>query len=158
MTGQGDASLVVRDILGREQVITQPYYVSPRLLKQGLQDYSYELGFVRRNYGTDSNNYGQSCSSWHAPLGFNEQFTGEFHGEMLRHQQTVGLGGVLLSPVLGVFSGSLAMSNSGKGVGGLLKFGIQRKAVPLILVQHPARQQRFAKLGKLRRTCAPTDK
>ena len=26
MTGQGDARLVVRDILGREQVITQPFY------------------------------------------------------------------------------------------------------------------------------------
>ena len=28
-TGQGDARLVVRDILGREQVITQPFYATP---------------------------------------------------------------------------------------------------------------------------------
>lgn len=59
-TGQGDARLVVRDILGREQVITQPFYATPRLLQQGLQDYSYELGFVRRNFGSDSNNYGRA--------------------------------------------------------------------------------------------------
>ncbi len=43
-TGQGDARLVIRDILGREQVITQPFYATSRLLKQGLHDYSYELG------------------------------------------------------------------------------------------------------------------
>ena len=28
-TGQGDARLVVRDILGREQIITQPFYATP---------------------------------------------------------------------------------------------------------------------------------
>ena len=67
-TGQGDARLVVRDILGREQVITQPFYATPRLLKPGLQEYSYELGFVRRNFGTDSNNYGRRPGGRHAPL------------------------------------------------------------------------------------------
>jgi outer membrane usher protein len=59
INGQGDAQLVVRDILGREQVITKPFFTSSRLLKQGLQSYSYELGFVRRNFGIDSNNYGR---------------------------------------------------------------------------------------------------
>jgi len=50
INGQGDAQLVVRDILGREQVISKPFFTSSRLLKQGLQSYSYELGFVRREF------------------------------------------------------------------------------------------------------------
>ena len=57
--GRGDARLVVRDILGREQIITQPFNTNSQLLKQGLHDYSYEVGFVRRNFGIDSNNYGR---------------------------------------------------------------------------------------------------
>ena len=100
-TGQGDARLVVRDILGREQVITQPFYATPRLLRQGLHDYSYELGFVRRNFGTDSNNYGRALAVGSHRLGITEQFTGEIHGELLGHQQTLGLGGVLLWPARG---------------------------------------------------------
>ena len=108
-TGQGDARLVVRDILGREQVITQPFYTTPRLLKPGLQEYSYELGFVRRNFGTDSNNYGRPLAVGTHRLGITKHFTGELHGELLGHQQTVGLGGVLMWPVAGVLSGSLAM-------------------------------------------------
>ena len=156
MTGQGDARLVVRDILGRERVITQPYFVSPRLLKQGLQDYSYELGFVRRNYGFDSNNYGRPVVVGTHRLGFNDQFTGEFHVEMLRNQQAVGLGGVLLSPVSGVFSGSLAMRHSGKGVGGLLNFGIQGQSRSFNFgADTQLASERFAKLGQHLKELAP---
>ena len=90
LSGQGDARLVVRDILGREQVITQPFFTSSRLLKQGLQDYSYELGFVRRNFGIDSNNYGRFMAVGTHRLGFTEKFTGEIHGELLGNQQAVG--------------------------------------------------------------------
>jgi outer membrane usher protein len=156
ITGQGDARLVVRDILGREQVTTQPYYVSPRLLKQGLQDYSYELGFVRRNYGFDSNNYGRPVVVGTHRLGFNDQFTGEFHVELLRNQQTVGLGGVLLSPGYGIFSGSLAMSNSGKGVGGLLNLGIQPQSRSFNFgADTQLASERFAKLGQHLKELAP---
>ena len=157
MGGRGDARLVVRDILGREQVIIQPYYVAPSLLKQGLQDYSYELGFLRRKYGTKSNNYGQPLAVVTHRQGINKQLTGEFHGELLGHQQTIGLGGVLLSPDVGVFSGSLAMSHSGKGVGGLLKFGIHHKNRLFSFgANTQLASQRFAKLGMLPKELAPS--
>ena len=148
MGSRGDVSLVLRDILGREQVITQPYYVAPRLLKQGLQNYSYELGFVRRKYGIKSNNYGQPLAVATHRQGITKQFTGEVHGELLGHQQTIGLGGVLLAPVAGVFSGSLAMSHSRKGLGGLLKFGIHHQSGFFSIgANTQLASQRFAKLG-----------
>ena len=148
MGSRGDARLVLRDILGREQVITQPYYVAPRLLKQGLQNYSYELGFVRRKYGIKSNNYGQPLAVATHRQGITKQFTGEVHGELLGHQQTIGLGGVLLAPAAGVFSGSLAMSHSRKGVGGLLKFGIHHQNSFFSFgANTQLASQRFAKLG-----------
>ncbi len=155
-TGQGDARLVVRDILGREQVITQPFYATPRLLQQGLQDYSYELGFVRRNFGTDSNNYGRALAVGTHRLGITEQFTGEIHGELLGHQQTVGLGGVLLWPVAGVLSGSLAVSHGEKGVGGLLELGFQRQGRYFSFgANTQLASQRFAKLGLQPEQLAP---
>ena len=156
LNGQGDARLVVRDILGREQVITQPFFTSSRLLKQGLQDYSYELGFVRRNFGIDSNNYGRLMAVGTHRLGLTEKFTGEVHGELLGNQQSVGLGGVLLSPFAGVLSGSLAMSHNKKGVGGLLGFGFQRQSGKFRVGSNTQlASQNFAKLGLQAEKLAP---
>jgi outer membrane usher protein len=113
--------LVIRDIIGREQVITQPFYATSRLLKQGLHDYSYELGFARNNYGTDSNNYGRLLAVGTHRLGLTEQLTGEAHGEFLSNQQTVGIGGVMMLPAAGVLSGSFAASHSDKGIGKFMR-------------------------------------
>ncbi|MDB9734787.1 fimbria/pilus outer membrane usher protein [Porticoccaceae bacterium] len=155
-TGQGDARLVVRDILGREQVITQPFYATPRLLKPGLQEYSYELGFVRRNFGTDSNNYGRPLAVGTHRLGITKHFTGELHGELLGHQQTVGLGGVLMWPAAGVLSGSFAASHSDRGVGGLLELGFQRQGRYFSFgANTQLASQRFAKLGLEPEALAP---
>ena len=155
-TGQGDARLVVRDILGREQVITQPFYATPRLLKPGLQEYSYELGFVRRNFGTDSNNYGRPLAVGTHRLGITKHFTGELHGELLGHQQTLGLGGVLMLPAAGVLSGSFAASHSDRGVGGLLELGFQRQGRYVSFgANTQLASQRFAKLGLEPEALAP---
>jgi outer membrane usher protein len=155
-TGQGDARLVVRDILGREQVITQPFYATPRLLKPGLQEYSYELGFVRRNFGADSNNYGRPLAVGTHRLGITKQFTGELHGELLGHQQTLGLGGVLMLPAAGVLSGSFAASHSDRGVGGLLELGFQRQGRYVSFgANTQLASQRFAKLGLEPEALAP---
>src|SRR6202044_4243545 len=53
--GQGDALVVVRNILGQEQTISVPYYVSPLLLREGVSSFSYEIGAARDNYGLTSN-------------------------------------------------------------------------------------------------------
>ena len=58
VTGAGEVQLRVTDLLGREQLITQSYYVSSRLLKPGLHDFGYELGALRRDYGRESFDYG----------------------------------------------------------------------------------------------------
>ncbi len=50
-TGAGEIGLVVRDLLGRETVVTQSYYASPRLLAPGLSDFSFESGLLRTGYG-----------------------------------------------------------------------------------------------------------
>jgi outer membrane usher protein len=55
LTGNGEARLVVRDLLGRETVIVQSFFSSSQLLAQGLDDWSVEGGRVRRDHGGDSN-------------------------------------------------------------------------------------------------------
>ena len=49
VSGSGDVSVVVRDALGREQVMTQSFYTSATLLAAGLSQYSVNLGKIRRD-------------------------------------------------------------------------------------------------------------
>jgi len=129
VTGAGDASIVVRDLLGREQLVTLPYYVSPRLLQVGLNDYSYEAGFIRNNFGIDSNDYGRFAAVGTQRRGFTDWLTGEAHVELLHDQQTAGLGSTFLLSPLGVFNASVAASHSATlGDGGLIALGFERQS------------------------------
>lgn len=58
VTGAGEIQVVARDLLGREQIITQSFYASERLLRAGLTDYSFSAGRLRHNYALESNDYG----------------------------------------------------------------------------------------------------
>src|SRR5690554_2250389 len=51
VTGLGQAEVVLTDALGRTTVHDFSFYSSPRLLQQGLSDFSLEVGSVRRGYG-----------------------------------------------------------------------------------------------------------
>lgn len=127
MTGQGEARIVVRDLMGREQVINLPFYVTPQLLSRGTQQYSYETGLIRQNYGLSSFDYATGFGSGTHRYGFTDQFTGEAHGEVLQRQQTLGVSGSYLWPVLGVFNLALGGSHSDSGVSPFTVVGFQRQ-------------------------------
>lgn len=112
VTGQGEARLVVTDLLGREQVIVAPYYASPRLLDAGLSAYSYEIGAIREDYGLVSNRYGRPLAVGTFRRGLSSRWTAEIHAELLEEQQTAGISNVWLWPAVGVFSASIAGSQS----------------------------------------------
>jgi outer membrane usher protein len=128
VTGDGQIRLVVRDMLGREQVITQSYYASPRLLRPGLHEYSIEAGVARENFGLASNDYGRALVVGTDRFGITERFTAEVHGELLTDQQTAGVASGLLVPHFGVLSAALAGSHSERGAGSLVALGFERTA------------------------------
>jgi len=128
VTGQGDIRMVVRDMLGREQVVTQPFYASGGLLAPGLRDYSYEVGFERENYGLVSNDYGRLVAAVTKRRGFSDNFTGELHVEAARNQQTLGIGSTILLGNVGVLTTSVAGSRDHAGTGALMELGIQRQS------------------------------
>jgi outer membrane usher protein len=127
LSGQGELQLVTRDIFGREQVITQPYYAGTELLRSGLHDYSYEVGVIRRNYAIESNDYGRALAIGTHRYGFTDRFTGEAHGELFKDQQTLGTGGAWLWDRMGVFSFGAAGSHRDGEIGTLAYFGFQRQ-------------------------------
>lgn len=129
VTGQGEIRTVVKDLLGREQVVVTPYYVSPALLKPGLRAFSLEAGVMREDYGLRSNRYGRALFSFTERRGVTERFTTEWRAEATGRHQAAGVGGWWLWPQLGTLGASAAASQTrGAGRGWLLQTGLDRQA------------------------------
>ena len=127
VSGTGEARLVVRDLLGREQIITQPFYGTATLLKQGLTEYSYELGVQRQNFGVASNDYGKGLASATYRRGLTETLTSEVHAEASAGTAALGSSGVVRLGQIGVANGSIAASHGDAGSGRLLSYGFERQ-------------------------------
>jgi outer membrane usher protein len=120
LTGGGQARLVVRDELGREVSTTLPLYVDNRMVATGLSSWSAEGGFLRRNYGLRSFDYGgtpAASASWR--YGWSDALTLEGHGEAAAGLYDVGGGALLRLGQWGVSNASLAGSNAGGVQAGL---------------------------------------
>lgn len=135
VTGQGEVQVVVRDLLGREVVISDTYITGVQLLRAGLHDYSYEAGFLRERFAIDSDEYGDPFAAGTHRYGFSDQLTGEARVEVGPDAATAGLGGVLAIPGIAIVSNAFAVSHSDRGSG----------ALDVLTVQHL--QRRGVSLG-----------
>lgn len=63
VSGSGEAELVITDILGRQQTITRPFFVSTNMLRRGLSDWSVAIGAERLAFGRESNRYGENFAA-----------------------------------------------------------------------------------------------
>ncbi|MGH8281629.1 MAG: fimbria/pilus outer membrane usher protein, partial [Gammaproteobacteria bacterium] len=127
VTGAGQTTMVVQDMLGRTQVISAPFYATSNLLKEGLNDYSFSAGELRDNYGLASNNYGPFAATGVFRHGFTGNFTGELHSEASPGLQDASLGGAYATPTLGALNGAVAASHSTLGDGVLGLLGMQQQ-------------------------------
>lgn len=128
VTGAGEVQLVVRDLLGRETIMRQSFYVAPGLLRPGLHDFSYEAGALRRNFGRRSMDYGDMFVAGTHRYGFSRTLTGEAHFELSEDVQQGGIAFSWLLPELGLFSGGVAASRSDRGTGALVSAGFERRS------------------------------
>lgn len=110
LTGGGDARVVVRDLLGRETVVTQPFFTSSQLLAAGLTDWSLEAGALRRDLGTQSNRYRTAFGSGLWRRGFTNTVTVEARAEATRRARNVGVGALAGMPWQMLVKGALVAS------------------------------------------------
>lgn len=109
VTGLGEVQVVTTDTLGRQVTQTVPFYVSPKLLREGFWDYSGTLGSARRYYGQRSNDYdGQPVGTGVARYGFNERLTFEGTSSLSSELINTGVGVVVRPGMLGVSNLALA--------------------------------------------------
>lgn len=110
-TGAGEARVVLRDSLGRETVVDLPYYASNMLLRQGLLDFSAEVGLPRRNFGSESNDYDDRVMGvMSARYGLTDWLTLEGHAEGGEDLVNGGLG--VAFPISHFGAASVAVAGS----------------------------------------------
>ena len=73
--GARNVQVLVRDAFGRVQQLNYSFYFSDQPLRHGLQEYSYNFGAIRRNFGIDSNRYGPAAFSMFHRYGVTDAVT-----------------------------------------------------------------------------------
>jgi outer membrane usher protein len=110
----GQAQVVLTDALGRTSTVTFPFYAARQLLREGLDDWSVELGTVREAYGIESFAYGNApigSATWRR--GISDRLTLETHAEAGDGRGTAGVGAVWNPMGASVFNTSASASRGG---------------------------------------------
>lgn len=95
LTGNGNASVVVRDASGRQSETNLPFVVSSNLLRPGLFDFSAELGMPRLQYGLRSSIYDEGIAgSVSGRYGVTDTVTMVAHAEGAQGLGMASIGGV----------------------------------------------------------------
>jgi outer membrane usher protein len=128
LSGAGTVSMTVTDAVGRQVTTTMPFYASPSLLAQGLQTYSVETGFVRRDWGVLSNDYGAPAGSATYRRGLSSSLTVEAHAEGTSGQFMAGAGLVADAFQFAVVNVAVAGSTASGHQGASISVGFDRLA------------------------------
>jgi outer membrane usher protein len=135
VSGTGDVSVVVRDALGREQVVTQSFYSSTTLLARDLTQYSINVGSIRDDYALESNHYGSILSEGSYRRGITDDFTLEGHAEYLAGDaHAAGLNAAIGVSHLGVINVTAANGGGVNGTGWLTGVGAEHRGTNLSFV------------------------
>ncbi|HEX3430831.1 MAG TPA: fimbria/pilus outer membrane usher protein [Rhizomicrobium sp.] len=119
VTGDGQATIVVRNVLGQETTQTFSFYASDALLREGLSSYDFDFGLLRRFYGEKNLDYGRPVATGTYRYGLTDILTLETHTEGAANLALVGGGGSLALGSFGVVGGDAAISRNALGTGEL---------------------------------------
>jgi outer membrane usher protein len=95
VSASGEARIVVRDLLGRETVLVQPFFTHSLLLATGHSEWSLEAGRQRLDYGNTSNEYGAAFAAGLWRRGMSEEWTAEGRATAMRNLVEVAAGATL---------------------------------------------------------------
>jgi outer membrane usher protein len=148
ITGAGQMQVVVTDALGRQQVVSQPYYAGQTLLRAGLSEYSFEAGAIREDYGLRSNVYGDVVMAGTFRRGITDGFTAEVHAEaQARGAAAAGLDTAWQLADIGIVSLTAAAGGDGT-LGFLAGAGFERNGQSVsVFVRTLYTSEDFAQLG-----------
>lgn len=109
--GARSVRLVLRDAFGRVQEFDYSFYFTDQPLRQGLHEYSYAAGAIRRDYGVASNHYGPGAFTLFHRYGLTDAITLGLRGEGKRDFYNAGPVATFVLGSAGVVNLALAGSS-----------------------------------------------
>ncbi len=126
LTGAGQLQVVVTDALGRQQVLTQPYYSGTALLRPDLAEYSFELGSIREDYGYSSFAYGDMLGVASYRRGVTDTLTAGARAEAQANGiYALGADAAWQAGVAGIVNAQIAAGGDSSGTGFLAGLGLE---------------------------------
>ncbi len=116
--GSGTARIVIHDIYGRERTISTSYYSTDRLLKKGIHEYSYNVGFARENFGQENFDYGEPAFLAYHDFGLSNSLKIGYSAEASKDLLNIGARSSVLISQAGVLNAAIG-SSSYRGVSGV---------------------------------------
>jgi len=120
--GLGNARVVIKDIFGRERELVQPFFFSDKLLKKGLHEYSFNVGFLRENLGVESFDYGAPAVIALHNYGVSDGLKLGYSLEASDNLLNLGPSASVLLGDAGVVDAGVSASASSRGKGGVGAF------------------------------------
>jgi outer membrane usher protein FimD/PapC len=117
--GLRNTEIVIRDAYGNRQVIGRSFYFSEQILKEGLHDFSYNLGIERQDVGVRSNSYSGRAWSLYHHYGVRDWLSVGVRSDGNREAWSIGPGaGIVLGSYGVLAAGFSARRNTELGRGG----------------------------------------
>lgn len=114
-SGAGETTIIIRDAYGRERKITAPFYMSSRLLRPGVDEYSYNLGFKREAFGTENFQYNDLALFGFHRIGLFDKLTAGVRGEADKDVVNIGpTAAFIIGNIAEADTSAAASENSGK--------------------------------------------
>ena len=129
--GLGTADIIITDAFGRETVLSTPYYYTDRLLREGLHEYSYSLGFRRKDFGEKNFSYSNAAFLGSHRYGFTNSITAGYAAEASNKLINLGPPAAILLGRFGTLDAAMALSGSGgeSGLSGFLGYSFRTRKI-----------------------------
>jgi outer membrane usher protein len=102
-------------------------FAAPALMRPGLADRAYAVGFLRSNYGLDGDRYGPLFASATLRRGISDDVTTELRGSAQQGAENGGIAFLARLKGLGVLSAATAASRGDAGFGTLARTGFEHR-------------------------------
>ncbi|MFZ2649011.1 MAG: fimbria/pilus outer membrane usher protein, partial [Burkholderiaceae bacterium] len=149
VSSAGEARIVVRDLLGRETVLVQPFFSHALLLATGHNEWSVEAGRQRIDFGNSSDAYGAAFGSALWRRGWTDQLTLEGRASATRKLLDLSGAATFELPWQSLGTAAFAASDeqtAGRGTQWLL--GIERQSLQgAFQLQAQGATRRYRELG-----------
>lgn len=127
--GEETVEVVIRDAFGRERRIRQPFYFTDLLLRKGLHEYSYNLGWIRDDFGQKSNSYSDLAASAFHRYGLTDSLNLGVRGEGKQNLVNLGVESIFNVGHYGILrlESSISRYRGSGGAAGLVKYDYQSR-------------------------------